>query len=121
MKAIAALSVIVVALLHVSFLALEMFLWQGEQAMALTGLSAAEAALTASLAANQGLYNGFVAAGLLWAQLTGRIAVVIFFLIFVVIAGCFGALTASFNILFMQAAPGALALLLTLAFGRKRP
>ena len=65
---------------------------------------------SASLAANQGLYNGFLAAGLLWGLISGETSVKIFFLICVLVAGIFGGLTAKRSILYMQALPGLLAL-----------
>ena len=71
-------------------------------------------ASSAVLAANQGLYNGFLAAGLLWGSFTRRLAVVIFFLVCVVTAGIFGGLTAKTSILFTQALPALVALILTL-------
>ena len=110
----AKVAIAVVAVLHLYFLVLEMFLWSrpyGQKTFRLTPEFARE---SRALAANQGLYNGFVAAGLLWALLGGSAGrpVAVFFLVFVVIAGVFGALTASRKILFAQAIPGAVALLL---------
>ncbi|MDO0924550.1 DUF1304 domain-containing protein [Streptomyces sp. TG1A-8] len=102
-----------VAVLHVYFLVLEMFLWQRAPGRGLHGLDPGTARATAPLAANQGLYNGFLAAGLVWglaaAGPTGFGARV-FFLVCVVVAGVFGAVTANRRILFAQALPGALAL-----------
>ncbi len=119
-RTLAAIAVFIVAALHGGFLALEMFLWEAEAGRALTGYSAEEAAFTSILAANQGLYNGFIAAGLLWGLVAGKRDVKIFFLICVVIAGLYGAWSAnSTTILYLQAIPGALALLLTL-FVRRR-
>ena len=114
-RMLAAFAVLIVAALHGFFLALEMFLWEGDIGRSLTGYSPEEAARTAVLAANQGLYNGFVVAGLLWGLFAGRQDVKIFFLVCVVIAGIYGAWSAqSPTIIFLQAIPGALALLLTL-------
>ncbi len=101
-----------VAVLHLYFLVLEMFLWNtpfGRRTFALTPAFAAE---SKSLAANQGLYNGFLAAGLAWGLVLGEAgyAVKVFFLACVIVAGVFGALTANRKILFVQALPGALAL-----------
>ena len=106
----------VVAVLHLYFLVLEMFLWSrpyGQKTFRLTPEFARD---SRALAANQGLYNGFLAAGLIWALLGGAEGrpVALFFLAFVVIAGIFGALTASRKILVAQAIPGAVALLLVL-------
>jgi putative membrane protein len=106
---------LLVAALHVYFLFLEVFRWQAPRTRAAFGTTAEFAAATRSLAANQGLYNGFLAAGILfslWQQDAGRPAL-IFCLACVVIAGVFGAATANLRILFVQALPGAVALLLT--------
>jgi len=119
-RTLAAIAVLIVAALHGFFLALEMFLWEGETGRALTGYSAEEASFTAVLAANQGLYNGFLAAGLLWGLIAGKRDVTIFFLLCVVVAGLYGAWSAqSSTIIALQAAPGAIALLLTLIAGRR--
>lgn len=101
-----------VALQHFGFLVLEMFLWDtpvGHQVFGLTPEFARESTV---LAANQGLYNGFLAAGLVWSFFRSRdaVAVRIFFLSCVVVAGVFGGLTASPSIFLVQAAPAALAL-----------
>lgn len=109
-------AVVVVALLHVYFLVLEMFLWTKPFGRRTFGLTPEFAEASASLAANQGLYNGFLAAGLLWGLSLGDVhgfAVRMFFLICVIIAGVFGAATANRKILFVQAIPGAVALALT--------
>src|SRR6188474_415284 len=114
MTTIAQIAVALVALLHVYFLVLEMFLWNtpfGRRTFALTP----EFALASkSLAANQGLYNGFLAAGLIWGLSLGQAgkSIVIFFLGCVIVAGIFGALTASRKILWVQAVPAAIALAL---------
>lgn len=101
-----------VALLHVYFLVLEMFLWTKPYGRRVFGLTPEKAELTKSLAMNQGLYNGFLAAGLVWGLLAGADGYVIkvFFLSCVIIAGVFGAATASRKILYVQAVPGAIAL-----------
>lgn len=105
-----------VALLHVYFLVLEMFLW--DRPIGLKVFRQTEAAARASkvLAANQGLYNGFLAAGLVWGLLQGSagLPVKVFFLTCVLIAGLFGAATVSRRILWVQAAPAAVALALLL-------
>ena len=105
-----------VALLHLYFLVLEMFLWTRPAGRKAFGLSAEEAEATKVLAANQGLYNGFLAAGLIWGLLQGETgsAVCVFFLSCVLVAGVYGAMTASRKILFIQAMPAALGLLLVL-------
>ncbi len=108
----------VVALLHVYFLVLEMFLWDKPAGLRAFGHTAEAAAASKVLAANQGLYNGFLAAGLLWGLSLGAggTHIKIFFLLCVLIAGVYGALTASRKILFVQALPALLALvLLTIA------
>lgn len=103
-----------VALLHGYFLVLEMFLWDTPYGRRAFGLSEEKAKVTKVLAANQGLYNGFLAAGLIWGLVLGAegFAIKIFFLLCVLVAGLFGAATVSRKILFVQAAPAALALAL---------
>ena len=103
-----------VALLHLYFLVLEMFLWTKPYGRRVFGLTPEKAELTRSLAANQGLYNGFLAAGLGWGLLAGADGhtIKVFFLACVIIAGIFGAATASRKILWVQAVPGAVALAL---------
>jgi putative membrane protein len=105
-----------VALLHVYFLVLEMFLWDKPLGLRAFGHSREAAAVTKVLAANQGLYNGFLAAGLIWGLVLGAegINVKIFFLSCIVIAGLYGAVTASRKILYIQALPAAIALVLVL-------
>jgi putative membrane protein len=115
MKLAADIMVGLVALLHAYFLVLEMFLWDKPRGMKTFGLTPEKAAMTKSLAMNQGLYNGFLAAGLAWGIWAGLFQVKIFFLACVIVAGVFGALTASRKILWVQAVPGALALGLVLA------
>lgn len=99
-----------VALLHIYFLVLEMFLWTKPAGRKAFGLSAEQAEATKVLAANQGLYNGFLAAGLIWGFALGSAgaSVKLFFLGCVLIAGLYGAATASRKILFIQAMPAAL-------------
>ncbi|MEU8777170.1 DUF1304 domain-containing protein [Streptomyces sp. NPDC048606] len=104
-----------VAALHAYFLVLEMFLWQRPPGRRLSGFDAETARVTATLAANQGLYNGFLAAGLVWALVIDSLATQIFFLACVIIAGVYGAATANRRILFVQALPAALALAAALA------
>jgi putative membrane protein len=106
-----------VALLHLYFLVLEMFLWTKSYGRRVFALTSEKAELTKSLAANQGLYNGFLAAGLGWGLLAGTDGhtIKVFFLSCVVIAGVFGAATANRKILWVQAVPGAVALALVCA------
>ena len=104
----------IVALLHLGFLALEMFLWDKPTGRSVFHTSAEFAAQSKALAANQGLYNGFLAAGLIWGLFAGD-PVKIFFLCCVIVAGIFGAFTVSKRIFYIQALPAliGLALLLT--------
>jgi len=121
MKILAALAVAIVAALHFGFLVLEMFFWDHPVGREIFSMTPEQSAQTAVLAANQGLYNGFLAAGLLWGLIAGKRDVVFFFLICVIVAGIFGAVTASPTILFTQAAPAVLALLLTLFSKQTEP
>ena len=109
--------VAVVALLHLYFLVMEMFLWTKPFGRRAFGLTPEFAQASKSLAANQGLYNGFLAAGLLWG-LVGpshlRFGFQVFFLLCVVVAGVYGAATASRRILVVQALPAAVALVAVL-------
>jgi len=104
----------IVALLHMYFLVLEMFLWDKPAGLRAFGHSAEAAAASKVLAANQGLYNGFLAAGLFWGLSLGAggTSVKTFFLLCVLIAGIYGAMTASRKILFVQALPALIALVL---------
>lgn len=101
-----------VALLHAYFLVLEMFLWDKPAGLKAFGQTPEQARATRVLAANQGLYNGFLAAGLVWGLLLGEAGrgVLVFFLVCVLVAGVFGALTASRKILYVQALPAVIAL-----------
>lgn len=107
-----------VALLHIYFLVLEMFLWDKPIGLKTFRLTPEKAQATKVLAANQGLYNGFLAAGLLWGILLADTGahIRIFFLLCVVVAGVYGAATVGKKILYIQAAPAALALALTILF-----
>ncbi|MEU7297985.1 DUF1304 domain-containing protein [Streptomyces exfoliatus] len=113
METTANVLVALVAALHAYILVLEMFLWERKPGRSLSGFDAAMARATAPLAANQGLYNGFLAAGLLWGLIaddpTGY-RVTLFFLGCVVVAGLYGGATANRRIFVAQALPGALAL-----------
>src|SRR5262245_64386799 len=103
MKLAADIVIGLVALLHLYFLVLEMFLWDKPYGMKTFGLTPEKAAITKSLAMNQGLYNGFLAAGLGWGLAADLAQVKIFFLLCVIAAGIFGAVTASRKILWVQA------------------
>ena len=105
----------IIAALHLYFLFLEMFLWQTETGMKVFGMTPEIASHTATLAKNQGLYNGFLAAGLIWSYFISNASfqksVRTFFLTCIVVAGIFGALTAKVSILYIQALPALLALI----------
>jgi putative membrane protein len=108
--------VALVAALHIYFLVLEMFLWTKPLGLKTFGNSLERANDSAVLAANQGLYNGFLAAGLAWGLVASIPAfafeIKMFFLLCVIVAGVYGAVTVSRRILFVQAAPAAVALIL---------
>ena len=115
MKAVANVLVAAVAALHLMFLVLEMFLWTKPFGRRTFGLTPELAQASAKLAANQGLYNGFLAAGLIWGLVANSFDVKVFFLGCVIVAGIFGAFTAKRSILWVQALPGAIALAAVLA------
>lgn len=116
MNTLANIVVAVVAALHVYFLALEMFFWTKPLGLKTFGNTPEKPADSAILAANQGLYNGFLAAGLVWGLVQPNAGfafqIKVFFLICVIVAGIYGAVSVSRKILFVQAAPAVLALLL---------
>jgi putative membrane protein len=116
MTIIANAVIIVVALLHIYFLILEMFLWDKPAGLKAFGQSKEKAEATKVLAANQGLYNGFLAAGLLLGVVLGDSGIYfkLFFLSCVIVAGVYGALTASRKILFIQALPAFIGLILVI-------
>lgn len=105
--------IVIVAAIHIYILILEMFLWQSKTGRKAFNLRADFARDTRVMAANQGLYNGFLAAGLLWGLWRGEqgFEITIFFLTCVIIAGIFGAMTASRKILYVQALPAVVALI----------
>jgi putative membrane protein len=113
---IANILVALVALLHIYFLVLEMFLWTRPLGLKTFRNTPEKAADSAVLAANQGLYNGFLAAGLVWGLVQGApgfsLEIKTFFLLCVIVAGIYGAATVSRRILYVQAAPAAIALIL---------
>jgi len=121
MKKVATILVALVAIEHLYILVLEMFLWTRPAGLRAFGLTPEFAQQTAVLAANQGLYNGFLAAGLIWSLLRKEdgFPLRVFFLVCIVIAGVFGAITAKPSILFVQAAPALVALVLTLLAQRQ--
>lgn len=102
-----------VALLHLYFLVLEMFFWDKPLGLKVFGLTPEEAAVSKVLAANQGLYNGFLAAGLIWGLVTNQVEIKTFFLACVVVAGLYGAIsTGNRRILAVQMLPALVALVL---------
>jgi putative membrane protein len=116
MKTVAQILVALVALEHLGFLALEMFFWTSPYGLKAFAMTPEFAKASATLAANQGLYNGFLAAGLLWGLVSRQhgFAFMTFFLGCVIVAGIFGGATAALKILYIQAIPAAVALLAVL-------
>ena len=112
MTVLANLVIAIVAVLHLGFLVLEMFLWNHPVGRKTLKMSKEVAESSATLAANQGLYNGFLAAGLVWGLISNEFSVKLFFLICVLIAGIFGGFTAKRSILYIQALPALLGLIL---------
>ena len=112
MSIVASILVALVALLHLYFLVLEMFLWDKPAGLRAFGQTQAAATATKVLAANQGLYNGFLAAGLIWGLMLGAggTHIKLFFLGCVIVAGVYGAATVGRKILYVQALPAALAM-----------
>lgn len=115
MKLVSDILIVIVALLHFYFLYLEMFLWDKPRGMKTFRMTEEQAKQSKTLAMNQGLYNGFLAAGLIWGLFAGD-AVKIFFLSCVIVAGIFGAFTVSKRIFYIQAIPAILALVILLMF-----
>ncbi|MDX2451618.1 DUF1304 domain-containing protein [Desulfosarcina sp.] len=113
MSTIANIVVGLIALVHVYILVLEMFLWDKPAGLRAFGQTQEAATASKVLAANQGLYNGFLAAGLFWGLSLGDsgIGVKVFFLCCVLVAGLYGAATASRKIIFIQAIPAAIGLI----------
>ena len=116
---IASVLVGLVAVIHVYFLVLEMFLWDKPAGLRAFGQTQQAATASKVLAANQGLYNGFLAAGLIWSLMLGASGrpVTLFFLGCVVVAGVYGAITAVRKILYVQALPAAVAVAAVLLLG----
>lgn len=116
MTSSATIAIGIVGLLHLYFLVLEMFLWTKPPGLRAFGQTLEQAEASKVLAANQGLYNGFLAAGLFWSLTLGPQgkAVAIFFLACVIVAGLFAGITANRRILYVQAVPGLVALLLAM-------
>ncbi len=119
MKILAAAAIVVVAALHAGFLVLEMFFWDHPVGQKIFAMTPQQSADTAVLAANQGLYNGFLAAGLIWGLVAGKRDFQIFFLLCVIAAGLFGGYTAKPTIYLTQALPGLVALALVMMAPRR--
>lgn len=119
MKMLAMALVLLVALEHMYFLYLEMFLWTKPKGLKVFGNTADRAEASKALAANQGLYNGFLAAGLLWGLIypnpAAAVHIQMFFLACVIVAGVYGGLTVKKTILYIQGGPALLGLLALLA------
>lgn len=120
MKIAANLIVALVAIEHLGILVLEMFFWDHPVGYRIFGTTPDVAASSAVLAMNQGLYNGFLAAGLIWGLLAGRRDVKIFLLLCIVAAGIFGGITAKTSILYTQALPALIGLVLTLSISDEK-
>ena len=118
MKMTSYILVLLVAILHIYFLVLEMFLWNHPIGYKTFATTPDFAAASATLAMNQGLYNGFLAAGLIFGLIKKNLTFKVFFLGCIIIAGVFGALTAKMSILFIQASPALLALIFVLLANR---
>lgn len=117
MSILAKILIALIALEHVYFLVLEMFLWTTPRTRAAFGMSAEQAEQSRVLAANQGLYNGFLAAGLIWSLLAPAayaMQLALFFLACVLVAGLYGGATANKRIWYLQALPAAIALIVLL-------
>lgn len=116
MKLVATILTALIAVEHVGIMILEMFFWNHPVGQRIFGMTQEVAASSAVLAANQGLYNGFLAAGLFWGLFSGKRSIKLFFLGCIVIAGIFGGFTAKTSILLSQALPAFLAFLLIALF-----
>ena len=121
LKKLASVMVAIVALEHLGFLVLEMFLWTEPVGMRVFNLTPEFAEASAPLAMNQGLYNGFLAAGLVWGLVSkhNAFAIKVFFLACVIVAGIFGGLTAKASIVVVQGGPALIALALLLSSRRQ--
>ena len=111
MQLVAKLLVVIVAALHFGFLVLEMFFWDHPFGRKTFRMTPEFSKASAVLAANQGLYNGFLAAGLVWGLVSGQVNVILFFLLCVLVAGIYGGFTVGRRIIYVQALPALLALL----------
>ena len=120
MKFFAGFMTFLVALLHIGIMVLEMFFWNHPVGQKIFSMTAEAAQSSEVLAMNQGLYNSFLGFGLLWALISGNQSLKVFLLICVIIAGIFGGLTAKTSILYIQALPGFITLLLVLKAKRRQ-
>ncbi len=119
MKLVSNILIGIIALEHFAILVLEMFFWNHPVGRRIFDMTPEVSAASATLAANQGLYNGFLAAGLIWGLISDRTEIKVFFLACIVIAGIFGGLTAKTSIMFTQALPALIALVLLHFASRK--
>ncbi len=119
MKIIAVLLTLFVAVSHIGILILEMFFWNHPVGQRIFSMTPEVAAASEVLAMNQGLYNGFLAAGLFLGLLKNKLDIIVFFLCCVIVAGIFGAATAKFTILFTQGLPALLSLIAVLVSREK--
>jgi putative membrane protein len=120
MKFFAGFMTFLVALLHIGIMVLEMFFWNHSVGQKIFSMTAEMAQSSEVLAMNQGLYNSFLGFGLLWGLISGNQSLKVFLLICITIAGIFGGLTANTNILYFQALPGFITLLLVIKVKRRQ-
>jgi len=120
MKFFAGFMTFLVALLHIGIMTLEMFFWDHPVGQKIFSMTTEVAQSSEILAMNQGLYNGFLGFGLLWGLVSGNQSLKVFLLICITIAGIFGGLTAQISILYLQALPGFITLLLILKAKRRQ-
>lgn len=120
MKFLAGFMTFLVALLHIGIMVLEMFFWNHPVGHKIFSMTAEVAQSSEVLAMNQGLYNGFLGFGLLWALISGNQSLKVFLLICITIAGIFGGLSAKTSILYIQALPGFITFLLVLKAKRRQ-
>ena len=120
MKFLASFMTFLIALLHIGIMVLEMFFWTHPVGQKIFSMSAEVAQSSEVLAMNQGLYNGFLGFGLLWGLISGNQSLKVFLLICTIIAGIFGGLTAETSVIYVQALPGFITLLLVLKAKRRQ-
>ena len=120
MKFFASFMTFLIALLHIGIMMLEMFFWTHPIGQKIFTMTEEVAKSSEVLAMNQGLYNGFLGFGLLWSLISGNQSLKVFLLVCVTIAGLFGGLTAKTSILYLQALPGFITLLLVLKAKRRQ-